>query len=301
MIRGEKRYVFTGWLVLETPLHIGGGGAGFAPTDDPVLRTAAGLPTIPGSSLKGAFRSAVEQLAGNIHGVKTCALVPPAEKDAFKCVGPQSGTQKDFNRRRADETWTQVQLLEKLEDQLCDTCWLFGSPYGASHIEFADLVPEGGGRPPATVRDGVAIDRDTGKVLGGRKFDYEVVETGLRFPMEITLTALRPLDLGLTCLGLGELLAGRMRLGGKVSRGLGRVRLEKDGFRIFSLDLSDPKTRAERLQRFLLARCGAAPPDTPLSAVGFDLDKTPDPEAFLKAEVADLIDKVATLSEAKEG
>jgi len=301
MIHGETRYVFTGWLVLETPLHIGGGGSGFAPTDHPVLRTAAGLPTIPGSSLKGAFRSAVERLAGNIARVKTCALAPPEKRAAFKCMGPQSDEQKDFNKKRANEGWTQSQLLEKLEDQLCDTCWLFGSPYAASHIEFADLVPEGGGRPPATVRDGVAIDRDTGKVLGGRKFDYEVVETGLRFPVEITLTALRSLDLGLTCLGLGELLAGRLRLGGKVSRGLGRVRLEKEGFRIFSLDLSDSETRAERLRRFLLARCGAPPPDTPLSAVGFDLDPTPDPEVFLKARVADLLDKASTRSAVKEG
>jgi len=323
MIHGETRYVFTGWLVLETPLHIGGGGSGFAPTDHPVLRTAAGLPTIPGSSLKGAFRSAVERLAGSIDGVNACALVPPADKDDFKCMGPQSDKQKDFNRKRADETWSQSKLLAELEGRLCDTCWLFGSPYAASHIEFADLVPEGGGRPPSTVRDGVAIDRDTGKVLDRRKFDYEVVETGLRFPLEITVTVLRPNDLGLACLGLGELLAGRMRLGGKVSRGLGRVRLEKKGFRIFSLDLSDPCTpdptdpatrplsdsdkqsrrrkRAERLQRFLLARCGAPPPDTPLSAVGFDLDGTPDPEAFLKTQVAELLRMASTVSAAKEG
>jgi CRISPR-associated RAMP protein (TIGR02581 family) len=305
MIHGETRYVFTGWLVLETPLHIGGGGSSFAPTEHPVLRTAAGLPTIPGSSLKGAFRSAVERLAGSIGGVRTCALVPPERNAVPKCVGPQSDEQRAFNEKRANERWSQSELLKKLEEQLCDTCWLFGSPYAASHIEFADLVPEGAGRPPATVRDGVAIDRDTGKVLGGRKFDYEVVETGLRFPIEITLTALRPLDLGLTCLGLGELLAGRMRLGGKVSRGLGRVRLDKEGFRIFSLDLSDSKTeakglRAERVQRFLLARCGALPPDTPLSAVGFD-DPTPDPEAFLKAQVADLLRKASTRSAAKEG
>jgi hypothetical protein len=156
------------------------------------------------------------------------------------------------------------------------------------------------------------------------------VETGLRFPLEITLTVLRPNDLGLACLGLGELLAGRMRLGGKVSRGLGRVRLEREGFRIFSLDLSDPETRdpsdpavrslsesekralcesekeakrlrADRLQRFLLARCGAPPPDTPLSAVGFDLDPTPDPEAFLKTQVAELLRLASTVSAAKEG
>jgi CRISPR-associated protein Csm3 len=262
MGEAERRFVFSGRLNLISALHIGGGSVGFAPTEHPILRTASGIPVIPGSSLKGAFRSAVEGLAILIADVRSCALDP-----SYACVGPQGRRQKAFNDTAEKEDWTPEELLSNLDGRLCDTCWLFGSPYAASHIEFSDLLPAGEGQPPSSVRDGVAIDRDTGRAADRRKFDYEVLEPGVSFPFEITLTCRRKFDLGLACLGIMELQAGRIRLGGLASRGLGRVKL--DELRVFEFDLSDPKAAPQRLKELLLAR--AAPPDQgiPSSALGF--------------------------------
>src|SRR5207253_2814810 len=62
----ERRYLFTGRLVLDTGLHVGGGSIGLSPSDSPIVRTPTGAPYIPGSGFKGAFRSTVEKLAGSI-------------------------------------------------------------------------------------------------------------------------------------------------------------------------------------------------------------------------------------------
>lgn len=75
MDRGNlrSRYSMTGRLVMDTALHIGGGHETSTITDSPVVRNTAGEPIIPGSSLKGAFRAAVERLLPSL-GLRTCQL-----------------------------------------------------------------------------------------------------------------------------------------------------------------------------------------------------------------------------------
>ena len=55
----EKRFLFEGKLVLNTALHLGGGRLALVSTDDPLVRPLMEIP-IPGSSLKGVFRSTVK-------------------------------------------------------------------------------------------------------------------------------------------------------------------------------------------------------------------------------------------------
>ena len=68
----HSRYRVTARLVLDTALHIGGGESSTI-TDSPVVKNPAGEPFIPGSSVKGAFRSAVERLAPLLD-LRTCQL-----------------------------------------------------------------------------------------------------------------------------------------------------------------------------------------------------------------------------------
>ncbi|MER3421396.1 MAG: hypothetical protein C4290_13125, partial [Chloroflexota bacterium] len=82
-----------------------------------LIRDAHGRPYIPGSSLKGAFRSTVEKIAGALSTVRTCALL-----DAVGCPGVQGESQREFNRRRRDEHWDEARLVQELGAALCDTC-----------------------------------------------------------------------------------------------------------------------------------------------------------------------------------
>ncbi|NUO83957.1 hypothetical protein HUU05_28110, partial [candidate division KSB1 bacterium] len=69
----KSRYRVIGDLVLDTALHLGGGRNPAKGTDSPILRDGFSKPYIPGSSLKGALRAAVERIAPNLN-VTACGL-----------------------------------------------------------------------------------------------------------------------------------------------------------------------------------------------------------------------------------
>jgi len=249
----QRRYLFIGDLVLRTGLHVGGGEVSLSASDSPVVRTPDGQPYIPGSSFKGVFRSTVERLATTV-GLRSCGLM-----EGQGCPGaPGSEEQARFNDLR--EGKDEATLLEYLTRgvpingqtiRLCDTCWLFGSPYVASKISFSDLYLAEDIEGIVQVRDGVAIDRDSEKQVSGLLYNYEVVAPTTPFRMEILLEDPTDTDLRLTCLGLSEFLSGFGGLGGRRSRGLGRCDLMN--LKIYELDLTaeDTRERARRLQRYL--------------------------------------------------
>lgn len=248
-MRVQSRYFFTGELELQTALHIGGGDTTLGATDSPVLRRADGQPFIPGSSLKGAFRSTVEKLATTL-GLRNM------ERDALD-LG--SVWIKEFNERRRDVQLTDAQVLSEVEQYWPVTALLFGTPYTASHLSFTDAYLLEGQDGLVQRRDGVAIDRDSERAVEGLKYDYEVVPPTLRFAFEMRLENPTPMDLSLTCLGLAELLGGFFSLGGKRSSGLGRCMLVHDTVHIYVLDLSSSSVaeRARTLQRYLLGKTPA--------------------------------------------
>src|SRR5436305_13506961 len=62
----RNRYKFTGQLVMQTALHIGGGKVTLSHSDSPVVLTPENIPFIPGSSFKGALRSTVEKIVPSL-------------------------------------------------------------------------------------------------------------------------------------------------------------------------------------------------------------------------------------------
>lgn len=264
----DSRYVFNGRLILETALHVGTGRAVSPLTDSPILRDAAGRPLIPGSSMKGAFRATVERIAPNLPGYRTCAL----DDDDQGCLSPQRSSkgqdyqairkylgqaipqqppQTDFDAQRARQAldnlghpeWagkkiTEEQLLQLLDEHLCDTCKLFGSPYLAAKVYFQDLPVRIEEWPEVTeIRDGVGIDRDSERAVEQIKFDFEVVPAGTAFDFKLIVENPTSRDLGLLAAGLSEFIHGMVRLGGIRSRGLGACRLTLDDVRF--LDFTD--------------------------------------------------------------
>lgn len=81
-------------------------------------------------------------------------------------------------------------------------------------------------RKACVIRDNVRLNDNQKTPYEGSKFDYEVVEPGARFlcRMELTEWKDRPLPGAMDQL-LGLLTSGRLRLGAKTRRGLGRVKL----------------------------------------------------------------------------
>ncbi len=229
----RARYRITGRIVMDTALHIGGGRNPSAATDSPVVRDGSGRPFIPGSSLKGAFRAAVERLVPNIPHLRTCGLGDASDA----CANRLREELKD--RRNIPEG----ELLTILDRILCDTCRTFGSTHLASVALFHDApvsevwrtLPE----VPTQVRDGVGIDRDSERAREGIKYDFEVVPPQTSFDFALTLENPTEHDLGLVALGLQEFIGGMIPLGGIRSRGLGRCHLED--VRVEGVDFTDPK------------------------------------------------------------
>lgn len=214
--RLEARLRLTGVLTTRTGLHVGAGAAGdFDGLDQPVLRDALGLPFIPGSSLKGVVRSTIEAILrandGRARGLWACdPLVQGGPEDQRACGAHEGGRRQEAQAAPH-----------------CAVCNLFGSRVLASHVRVSDaLMRDAARRNPIEVRDGVAIDRDTGTVAGRQKYDFEVVAPGTSFDLEVFVENPEPWSMGLLLLGFDQIAAGYTAVGGFTSRGLGRVHIE---------------------------------------------------------------------------
>ncbi|RNI11911.1 CRISPR-associated RAMP protein [Methanohalophilus sp. RSK] len=138
-------------VTTKSDLHIGGHTAVEpAEVDNPVIKNTEGYPIIPGSSLKGVMRTEVERLLKGLD-IKVC--------DIFD------------NKQRGG-------------CNECPVCYLFGGKDLASSIRIKDAVAD---HKKTSIRDGVAIDRQTRKARTGGKYDTEAVPRGTIFKGTITI------------------------------------------------------------------------------------------------------------------
>lgn len=242
-----SHFRITGTLTSSTAIRVGAGdNRGATEQDLPVLKDLAGRPYIPGSSMKGVFRSHLERLLRSFDPSLACVSVPWATG-----LGGSPGclTQEDIDaikRKYANKPDAELSqailegttltpkdepLLEKelKLTGLCWTCRLCGAPWFASKLMIADstVVDETWfGR--YQIRDGVGIDRDTETVAQGLYFNYEAVPAGTQFQFEMMIDNADDAELGLALLGLREFEDGLVTLGGGRSRGLGHVALKLD-------------------------------------------------------------------------
>jgi CRISPR-associated RAMP protein (TIGR02581 family) len=257
-----------GELVLDTALHLGGGRNPAKGTDSPIVRDGFGRPFIPGSSIKGAVRAAVERLVPNLQ-ISACGLydreanclsaLPETDSRVINFREIQEGFGKPFNASVKEKLSallqgtgkslndlpntreiTEEDLLFLLDLHLCDVCKTFGSPFIGAAIFFHDAPVNPEKWIGLTqVRDGVGIDRDSGRAVDGLKYDYEVVPPQTVFQYSMTIETGDALGLGLAALALHELKEGNVPLGGIRSRGLGRCHLDQEKTFVESLELGD--------------------------------------------------------------
>lgn len=221
----RSRLNISGTVETLTAIRIGAGrSTSPVGADLPVVRDAANLPYIPGSSFKGVLRSYVESILRSVKDDRRIACNPT--KDSEQCI-----TRDEMNNFR-----------DKRDDQLIldNTCWvcqLFGSLWYAAKLQIRDLhvQPElwfGQYRQ----RDGVAIDRDTETASEGKLYDYEVVPAGVLFNFNAIIDNAEDWQLGMLYLGLSAFENGELTIGGGSSRGLGSIELSLSSERYIDKD-----------------------------------------------------------------
>lgn len=259
-----SRLHFQGRLKLISALRVGAQQSQAVDEPDlPVLRDAAGLPYIPGSSFKGALRSYVESVARalqaqpDVQDRNLACLVVGKDKQRFPddatCLVQNEVT---ILKKMSPETWREARevqaLLPRLPDQAtlqdlvsrhgrdavldqtlrslsCWTCRLFGAPWLASKVLIKDLYVLNPEQFAGTqIRDGVAIDRDTGRAGSGLKYQFEAVPADAGFGLELLVENATEAELGLLWLGMSAFERGEVLLGGAKSRGLGWCKLTPD-------------------------------------------------------------------------
>ena len=200
----SKYFVVEGVLVNETPLRVGSGkDRGFASSvDNPVIRmrVQSGGESLELPYIPGSsIKGALRALLGS------------------------------FLRSKG-----QGNVEEVLEG-------IFGSTELASHVVVDDAYPIG--IPSISVRTGIKIDNKFGSVERGYLYTMEYVEPGARwkFRMEIfNIDLSSPDDERARALRflLDALFEGLVRIGGRKSVGLGRIRLIKEETKIYEVEFA---------------------------------------------------------------
>lgn len=240
------RLEVTATLRCTTALRIGAGGESSIPsaTDLPVMRTAGGEPFIPGSSLRGVVRAYIERIVRSLE---------PQPGDGKGACDPLD-LQNPCTRAKSNDKKPSV---DEVCNGSCRVCRVFGNTRLASRVRFADLPCAGAWA--VEVRDGVAIDRETETVSGGKKYDFEVVPAGTTFAMRVTADNLDAEEKGLLWLGLRELRDGHVQVGGGKGRGLGWVKLEDVAIR--EVDASDREALMDYILQGRMASLEASQAD----------------------------------------
>ncbi len=228
----ENRYIFKGTLILSEAMHIGS-GEGNERTDSTFVKNNNKF-YIPGSSLRGALRSAVERIVSTLGG-NTCML----SENSGECISVNHTNIQAF-QKLVEAKKKEQELIQWLEEKkyLCDTCKLFGSTHFASKIKISDLHLKEINPQEGIIRYGIGIDRDTGTASDGALFDMEVIEKNTKFDFELIAENLEGNDFGILSIGIQEMLRGDFYIGAKSSIGLGKCKLEITQIQYF--DIADP-------------------------------------------------------------
>jgi CRISPR-associated RAMP protein (TIGR02581 family) len=213
----NSRYTLTCELTSEEGLHIGSGHVG-RDTDAPFIREGE-EPFLPGSSMRGAMRSLVERFALALFPNRSCTMFVDCDADVCWAGNP------DKRKEMEKDTAAMVKAHASGHLRICPVCQLFGSPLMAARLKVGDARQTMAQKRQPVVRDGVGIDRDTETAKAQIKYDFEVLDRGVAFQMQMVLENATPADFALLYILLSEMKRG-INVGGKKNRGLGTVQLK---------------------------------------------------------------------------
>ncbi len=215
--RFESRTILRATLEMDTALSVGA-RLSFRPTgtDLPVIKGPDGLPLIPGSSIKGVVRFQAERI------LRAADLGPD-----FRACDPFDDPciREPISKKEARET--EAKYSERLWENSCTACRLFGSPWIGSRLLFKDASLRNASDLAVVtqIRDGVGIDRDLGAAATTIKYDFETVVPGAQFDVEVIAENVELWELGFLMSIFRLWGEGHTAIGGKSTRGTGWGRL----------------------------------------------------------------------------
>jgi len=184
---------------------------------------------LPGSSLKGVFRSHLEKIVCSLKPRVVCYPFEGNEdrqadvqqrqqyyRDSCGGMFNQYAKRSEDNRRRLEERTDLVYAAS------CPACRLFGSTGFIGRLAISDAYLASDELKEQ--RDGVGIDRLTGGASHGAKFELEVVSSDVVFETDIHLRNFEIWQLGMLFVVLQDMEDELIRVGSGRSRGLGKVK-----------------------------------------------------------------------------
>lgn len=247
--RLDRRLTIEGVLEARSGVRVGQGVEPFEPvgSDLPVLRLGE-RPVVPGSSLRGVLRAYLERV---VRAAEPSVQRPYSGRGACDPLDLQNMCvrQPDLEARPQGNAGTVLEpkgagLSERVWNESCRICRLFGSPWLASRVRIADLLARDG-EWWVQIRDGVAIDRDKETVAGGAKYDFEAITPRSRFDLKIVVDNPTEEEMGMVLFALRELDRGWIQVGGFKGRGLGWVRVAEPKVRLLEIQ------GAEQVRRYV--------------------------------------------------
>lgn len=187
---------------------------------------------IPGSSLRGVWRSWCEKIA------RTISRDVPLACDPFdNSKGSNISCSEWLKEKKASAS--EVYKLS------CPICKLFGNTSQASRLRISDAYIEGAhvDRADLPVRDGIGIDRFTGGVSSG-PFKYQYL-IGKTFKTEVQLRNFELWQLGLLGYLFRDFKEELVPIGFGKTRGLGKVQGTVEGAEITFYGLKMPEIDEE--------------------------------------------------------
>lgn len=159
---------------------------------------------IPGSSLKGTFRSFTEKVLRTVKSDGACEPFPSSPGYCGRRLGNEENPARVYR-------------------ESCRACKIYGNTRLKGRLSFTDAFPDlqGGDEVKTETRYGVAISRLTNAVAVG-PFDIEVLVQG-RFRTSLVLENFEVWQLGLLALTLQAINDGLVKLGFGKNRGFGEV------------------------------------------------------------------------------
>lgn len=198
----EKVVVVEYKITAETTLHIGSGEKDeLRDIDLTLLKLPSGEFYIPGSSIKGAVRSATERWLGGL-GFDLCIHHSQGVPD-YECK----------------------------EDQSCLSCYLFGSLNFASRTIFRDALLEHPRKIQYLKKVNVSTNRETKTAVQRRLYSLELVPPGTTFRGEIIVENCEDWMLGIIFTVLQKVLHS---IGGQVSRGAGKIKIDIERVTVYT-------------------------------------------------------------------
>ena len=217
----ENRWEISGKINLVTPLRIGGGqnAGAYSLSQTPVLlsydaETDTAEPYIPGSSLKGVLRSAVERIVRTFNEDRACIAVGDYKTAKVLCGNDKCiscsifGSMKSGAMVRMQDSHlsADVRFGGMLDDRPhCATIFIKKGEYYEIKMKSQRMGNRTVNRPAIFLRQ------------------EEVVAANTSFDLSIKLDNAEMIDVGFLLLGLDEFNAKRCFIGGGSSRGHGFV------------------------------------------------------------------------------